>query len=611
MTRVSLPAAPWARRVALGVGSVLAIGLITQFALPSGGISGRGVPIAVDVEGLIAGLVDALIAAGLVLIFRTNRILNFTAQLLGVPGGLLAFELLRFSHANFVLATLVALVVGGALGALVDIVFGRRFARTSRLLYTVATIFVGGVLTFTLESALLAVPLLPPASARPVSVLAAPNALAPYLPLPGLSIHVGSFPIPFGFGDVFTVEACIVALLGLGAVLRFTRAGVALRSVAQNPERAATLGVSAGAISTLAWTLAGVLAALAVLGNGFTGDPGIAVGQSPSLQALLLPAAAAVLARFRSIPLAAAWSVGLSVLVTAIGFAVADPNPYVYGGELAIIVGGLLLQRRELYRLSGTESWRLAAEQKPLPRELAALPGVRATRYLGAAAIVLVAVGLPVVVGAGTVSQLQSILLTGILGLSLVVLTGWGGQASFGQYAFAAVGAVVAGGATARGGVPFLLAVPLGVVVAAACAFVVGLPALRVRGLFLGVATYAFPKLFGWLLPTAIPRPRVFVSFDGETPFYYLCLAVLLVCVVVVVNLRRSRFGRVLIACRDNDAALQAAGVPVVRTRLVAFAVSGGLAGLAGALLAFQLRTVTSSAFSADTSLFLFVYVVV
>ena len=163
------------------------------------------------------------------------------------------------------------------------------------------------------------------------------------------------------------------------------------------------------------------------------------------------------------------------------------------GGQLVLLVGGLLLQRRDLFRLAsgGEGSWRLTAEERPVPRELASLAGLRAVRYVFAALIAHRGARGAVRRQRGSISKMQSIVLLGIVGLSLVVLTGWAGQVSLGQYAFVAVGAVVAGGATSRGGVPFLLAVPLGAVAAAAVAVLVGLPALRVKGLFLGVATFA------------------------------------------------------------------------------------------------------------------------
>lgn len=613
------------RGALLGVGAILATALVNQVIIPSK-TGGRGVPLAIDFQGLIQGLIAAVLACSLVLLFRTSRIINFGAIAFGIPGGLLAFEMIRFTGAPFALSVLFALALSTAFGAVAELTFGRRFAKRSRLIFTIATIFISQALIQVVAPAIISFPLLGPAEQRPISTLFIPDGLRNFLPFSGYDFAVGSFPVKFGFPELFTIELVVVVLVGLSLLLRFSRLGVALRSVAENSERAATLGIGTGAITTLAWSLAGLLGGVAVLLTGMTGNPGVAqpnaTGAATAATALLLPLTAAVLARFRSFLVASLASVLIALLQAGLTYGLTNARSLITGGLLVLLVVGLLLQRRDLFRLAtaGDGSWRLTAEERPVPRELAALPGLRAVRYVALGLVLLVAGVFPFVANAGQVSKLQSILLLGVVGLSLVVLTGWAGQVSLGQYAFVAIGAVVAGGATSRGGVPFLLSVPLGVLVAAVVAVLVGLPALRVKGLFLGVATFGLAvatadllfdrSLFGWLLPDAITRPVVFIDFDGETPFYYLCLVAFVGTLLFVRNLRGSRFGRLLIASRDNDAALQSVGVPIVRTRLLAFAISGGIAGFGGALLGFQLRTVAMSSFDAQQSFQLFVYAV-
>jgi branched-chain amino acid transport system permease protein len=147
------------------------------------------------------------------------------------------------------------------------------------------------------------------------------------------------------------------------------------------------------------------------------------------------------------------------------------------------------------------------------------------------------------------------------------------------------------------------------------------LPALRIPGLFLAVVTFAFAfavhsvlfstRYFGWLLPTEVKRPTLFLfDFSDERSMYFLCLFALGLGVLVVVHLRRSRFGRLLIAMRENEANVAAVGVSVVRLKLMAFAVSGGLAGFAGAILAHQQRGVSPASFTADASLSVFILAV-
>jgi branched-chain amino acid transport system permease protein len=159
-------------------------------------------------------------------------------------------------------------------------------------------------------------------------------------------------------------------------------------------------------------------------------------------------------------------------------------------------------------------------------------------------------------------------------------------------------------------------------VAGAVASIVVGLPALRIRGLYLAVTTLSFAvaavdvllnqKYAGrWLSPT-IDRPsQLGFSTDDDRAFYYVTLAVLVLAVVSVVGMRRSRTARVLIASRDNDRAAQAFGVHVVRARLQAFAVSGAIASIAGALFAYQQQGVAAGDFGVENSLAAFLIVVI
>jgi branched-chain amino acid transport system permease protein len=169
--------------------------------------------------------------------------------------------------------------------------------------------------------------------------------------------------------------------------------------------------------------------------------------------------------------------------------------------------------------------------------------------------------------------------------------------------------------------VPFWISAFLGAGFTAGFAVLIGIPALRIRGLFLAVTTFAFglavtavlfnERYFGWLVPKDIARPRFFfLDFEDEKSMYYLCVGALVLAVVFVSNLRRSRFGRVLIALRENENNIQAFGINLVRTKLLAFAVSGGLAGFAGAILAVQQRGLTVDLFGAQRSIDIFLYAV-
>jgi branched-chain amino acid transport system permease protein len=157
-------------------------------------------------------------------------------------------------------------------------------------------------------------------------------------------------------------------------------------------------------------------------------------------------------------------------------------------------------------------------------------------------------------------------------------------------------------------------------------AVLIGIPALRMPGLYLAVTTLAFAATtsafflnrdyFGWVLPepeNQVVRPVLYGRLDvsGDLAFYYLCLAFLVAGVLSLRAMRRSRTGRVLIASRDNPRAAQAYGVSLVRAKLAAFAMSGFLAAVAGALFAYQQGAVDSGSFPVINSLAVFAMVVV
>jgi branched-chain amino acid transport system permease protein len=193
---------------------------------------------------------------------------------------------------------------------------------------------------------------------------------------------------------------------------------------------------------------------------------------------------------------------------------------------------------------------------------------------------------------------------------------------SLGQWALVAVGAVVGGSLTSRAGISFWLAVPVVVALTAGIAVLIGLPALRIKGLFLLVSTFIFAiavnsvlfnqRYAGWLLPESVNRPTLFfLNFEDEKSMYFLAVASLVLAIVVVGNLRRSRVGRLLIAMRENEANVQSFGVSALRAKLMAFAVSGGLAGFAGIIFAAQGRAVSPESFGADQNVLIFLQAVI
>jgi branched-chain amino acid transport system permease protein len=342
-------------------------------------------------------------------------------------------------------------------------------------------------------------------------------------------------------------------------------------------------------------------------------------GTAVDAPALVRVLAAAVLARFVSLPLAAAAALGFGVLDLVVGYGSGSSQP-VDVALFVVLAAVLLLQRAGSARLDLAQAgaWRTAVEIRPTPAVLRSLPTVRSWRRTSATVAAVVLLGAPWVLSPSQTTLASFALLATMVFLSLLVLTGWAGQISLGQLAFAAVGAWVA----AVTGLPALVAVPLATIAAAAVAVAVGVPALRLRGLQLAIVTLVFnlavttyllsDRYLGSALPDKVGRPSgLGLRLDDERTFFYVVLVVLAVVFAAVVGLRRSALARELLAARDNEIAAQALSVSPVRVRLTAFAFSGAIAGLAGSLIAYQQHAVNSHTFSADQSLQLFLYAVI
>jgi branched-chain amino acid transport system permease protein len=210
-----------------------------------------------------------------------------------------------------------------------------------------------------------------------------------------------------------------------------------------------------------------------------------------------------------------------------------------------------------------------------------------------------------------------------IVALSLVVLTGWAGHISLGQFALVGFGGATTAVLYGRHGWDYFLAMPAGIIVAALVALVIGLPALRVRGPFLAVTTLGFAvtsftyfledRYFPWFIQGRITRPVLWdrVPVREEWQVYYLALAGLLVAIMVVRRLRASHTGRALIAVRDNEQAAEAVRLDSTRLKLLAFVISGGLAGFAGALYVVSQQGVATDAYGPEVSLRIFSMVVI
>jgi ABC-type branched-subunit amino acid transport system ATPase component/ABC-type branched-subunit amino acid transport system permease subunit len=571
----------------------------------------NGIPFGIMVNGAVIGTLYGLVAFGMILVYKATRVLNFAQAAMGSVPALAGLLLVAGRGWPYWVGVLVMLAGAAVLGAFIEAFFLRRFALRPRLIVTVVTIGVSYALTL-LEAY------------EPQFI--SNQALAPV-----------SFPTPFsGFrfdagglllnGDYLAI--LVVAgftLVGLAALLRFTRIGIAIRASAENADRASLLGIPVAKVTTTVWVLATVLAGVAAFLRGPV--VGLQVGTGVSPVVLIYGLAAAVIARLESLPLALAAGMGLGVMEQASVYGTSKPDLSV-ALVLPVVLTALLLRRKTLSRVldSGVSSFRVLQEHRPVPVELRGLVEVRTARLGGGALVVALGLGAPFLVGTSHADTVSFIVICAIIAVSMVVLSGWAGQISLGQFAFAGIGAAVAGGLATRLGTDFFVTLVAAGVAGALAAVVIGVPALRTQGLFLALVTLAFAatvrafvlnrSYFGDLLPepdASIVRPVLWDRIDtsSSVAYYYVCLAGLVVAMLSARSLRRSRSGRLFIGLRDNVRAAQSYGVSSTVTRLSAFALSGFLAALAGALFAYQQGSLDPQSFSVERSIEAFIFTVI
>ena len=564
-------------------------------------------PAGVLVQGVIIGALTALVSFGIALIYRTNRVVNFAQADLGVAPAAVAIMLIlprtnRFGQPgaprmSYWVAMPLAIVLAIILGSVVERVFIRRFAKAPRLILMVVTVGLS-------------------------QILAGVGTAIPFLF--GSTLPPQRYPSPFDWSfeirpivfhgnDLIAVIFTTVAIGGLMAFLRFTSVGIAIRASAESSDRASLLGVNVGRTQNIAWIVATVLSTMAMLLRaGILGLPiGSAFGPSMLLRAL----AAAVIGRMESFGAMFVAACGLGIVETAIIWnkgrgTLVDPAIF-----MIVIVALLVSRRRRESRAEdqAISSWQNVDQVRPVPRELRDLPEVR---WVGAgllATVGAVLVFLPVFLNDGDTNLAAAVFIYAIIAVSLVMLTGWAGEISLGQVAFVAIGSAVAGGLNVHYRWDLTLTTLAAAIVGGGASIIIGLPALRIRGLFLAVSTMSFAlatssfllnrDYFGYLPDNLTQRVERYpllgrADISSETGFYFVCLGALLLVLWCARSLQRSRTARVLVATRENERAAQAFGINLTRTKLLAFALSGFFASFAGGLFAVHQRAVGQDVFA-------------
>ncbi len=560
------------------------------------------VPLGVWIQGAVLGLLGSLMAVGLGLTYRLNKVINFAQGDLGTAPAVLAVGLVAFSGVNYFVGLATGLVASILLTAIAEFLVIRRFRRSPRLILTVATIG--------LSQLLVVLSLLIPRIWGQTPIASAVVTFPWHL-----AWHIA--PIVFDANDLVAV---IVSLACLAAVsIWFTRSdiGIAVQAAGDRRDRASMLGIPVGRLQSITWVVAGVLSFVSIFFQATI--LGLPLDPTYGLTALVTALAALALGNFTELPVIAASAVALGILQQ--GVAWDDPtNPALGLAVLAGVVFAAIVVRQLLARRTDREAestLALAGSVRELPVALRDLTEVRVGSPTAALVAFAAACTLPLWMGPGELIRTSALVVLAIVGCSVVVLTGWSGQVSLGQMSFAAVGATVGAVALLDWHWDLSLALLAAGTASAAVAVVVGIPTLRLDGMFAAVTTLAFALAasgyllvraeFSWIPEGQLGVPYLFgLAITSQASVFELCLGVLVLVLVALYGLRHSRTGRVLRALPANQRAASGYGVRVLWAKLTAFAVSGFIAGLGGCLLLVVNQQYEETSFLVPVSLVVF-----
>jgi branched-chain amino acid transport system permease protein len=517
------------------------------------------------VLGLVSGALYAVAASGIVVTYTTSGIFNFAHGAVAMFSAFVYWQLSSPAAWDLpvpLALALTLLVFAPGLGLVLDKVLMRRLHDAPPIVRIVVPI---GLLVALIQAA---------------TIIWPPGEVNPRLPRFFLGQSIEVFGIVVEYHPLVVLGSALAVAVGLRILLYRTRTGVAMRAVVDSRELAALNGVSPNRVSGLAWALGCSLAALA----GVLIAPILALDQSQLTLLVINAYAAALVGRLRSLPL------------TAVG---------------ALILG-LLRESANRYD-SDLPSW-ITPDTVPalmlfvvllvVPQDKAALFGQRKDRarvpnpgwttvLLAAGALVAVAAVLPSLTTGRSLDSIGYGLALGIVALSLVPLTGYAGQISLAPLAFAGIGAMV----MARyGGDVNPLGLVLAAVVCAVIGALVALPALRLKGLYLALSTFAFALFCEKAVFTSMSgfsdSNAVFarLGFDGfragsDRANLVLMAVVFALLGIMVTALRRGPMGRRLQAMKDSPAACATLGLDLTRLKVQVFALSAAVAGIGGALL--------------------------
>ena len=521
--------------------------------------------------GIGSGSLVALSALGLVLMYRSSGVVNFSTGAVGMACSFVMWDLTRNAGWSTWPAGLVSVVFGAFLGVIsyvLVMVLPRRNSNLTRVIGTLAILVI-------LEAA---------AQLRYGTDSESVNSY-----LPSGSVNLGGGIIIPSSQILLAVVALVLTVI-LGQIYARTTFGLATTAVSERPRTLAALGWRIWAVGSINWAIGGALSGLA----GVLLAPVIGVSITNGNVLTVAVLAAALIGGMRSFTLTLVGGVVIGMLQSLFSIhdlgipGLADAIPFV------AIIAVIAIRGRKLPLRS------FIGERLPRVGTGELRPGA----ILAGLALVVVMIGF--VLNANGVAGLTTTMLTATSLLSLTVLLGFAGQMSLAQFTLAGVGGLIAAQLAGNAGFPFLLALPLGVLGTIPVGLIVGLPSARTRGVSLAIATLGLAvaiqslvfnndSLAGGQIGITLSPTGSFtifgVAFDSffhPDRFAFLVLGFLFVMCLLVANLRRSASGRRMIAVRGNERAAAGLGVNVVTTKLWAFGLAAAITAVGGVLTVFE-----------------------
>ena len=520
--------------------------------------------------GLGTGAIYALSAQGLVLIYRGSGTINFAHGAIALLGAAIFVELRDDMGWPILAAAFAGIAATAFIGAIIDFAIMRRISGASPLARLVVTLGILGVI----ESIVI------------IRYGSSLRFVDPYLPDHMVQL---TGDIALGADRLLLCVIAIITTAGLWLLYQRSEFGRQTTAVAENPQSAAALGISPNMISSLNWTLGCAMAGLA----GILLIP--LTGLMPVILVLMIipTLAAALIGGFQSFPITLLAGLCIGILQSIIGgisniSGLSDAIPF-----LAIII--ILIIKGRALPLRGFVNDRLP----PVSAPHISWPKIAIAFAMGCLAIFLLS--------EDYLAALTGSLITATAIISIILLTGFAGQLSLGQYAFVGAGAFISARLADLYGLPFPLAFIIGVAGTMLFGLIFALPALRTRGINLAVITLGlgvaldsliFKNKFltGGFEGTEISPPSLFgIELDSIIyPQRYAMLALILftICAIMLLNIRRGTSGRRLLAIRSNERAASSLGINITNAKLFAFALAAGFAAAAGVLKAFRFPNV-------------------